>query len=190
MIAFGCLGLAAAGLGGAVYEGSRTHIVPYVVQVDRLGRTVRLARAVRAGAFDAPVVRHVLARWVTETRERISDPIAQRNIVEQTYDYVDQNAEIALSRYYKDHHPFSGQTNGDRTVTITSAIPLSPPTARGGSYQIDWTEKQYNDHGRLVSAQNWQGVISYANLPVTTAAQAVSNPFGIYVTAFSWNKTL
>ncbi len=42
---------------GVVYEANRTYILPYVVEVDKPGQTVELARAVRAGAFAQPVVR-------------------------------------------------------------------------------------------------------------------------------------
>jgi type IV secretion system protein VirB5 len=187
---FGAIVVAAIGVAGAAYEGGRTHIVPYVVEVDHLGQTVRLAQAVRSGSLNQPVVRHVLTAWVSKVRSRLTDPLAQRDYIESAYKYVDQNAEIALSRYYKRHKPFSGRDNGNRSVTITSAIPLGTPTAKGGSYQIDWTEKQYNLHGRIVGVQNWQGVITYANLPVKSAKQAIGNPFGIYITSFSWNKTL
>ena len=190
MACFGAIPVAAIGVAGTAYEGSRTHIVPYVVEVDHLGQTVRLAQAIRSGSLNQPVVRHVLTNWVMRVRERLTDPLAQRSISDSTYLYVDQNAEITLSRYYRRHNPFSGRDNGNRTVTITSAIPLGTPTAKGGSYQIDWTEKQYNLHGRIVSTQDWQGIVQYANLPVKTAKQAVGNPFGIYITSFSWNKTL
>jgi len=190
LAAFGALAVAALGVTGTAYEGSRTHVVPYVVEVDHLGQSVRLAHAVRAGALQQPIVQHVLTRWLTEARERTSDNLAQRSLVDSSYNYVDTKMGVALDRYYKKHNPFSGSADGTRTVTITSAIPLGQPTAKGGTYQVHWVEKQHGLTGRLVSVQNWSAIISYSILPVDNAKQALSNPFGIYITSFQWQKTL
>ncbi|MEE3501256.1 VirB8/TrbF family protein [Acidiphilium acidophilum] len=190
LAAFCAISVAALGVAGTAYEGSQTHVVPYVVEVDHLGQSVRLAQAVRAGAVQQPIVRHVLARWLTEVRERTTDSLAQRQFVDSSYRYVDSKMEVALDRYFKRHSPFIGSADGPRTVTITSAIPLHPPTATGGSYQIDFVEKQHGLTGRLISVQTWKAIISYSILPVDNAKQALSNPFGIYITSFQWEKSL
>lgn len=190
LAAFASLAIAAGGVGGTIHEASKTHVVPYVVEVDRLGDSVRLAQAVNAGALQQPIVTHVLANWVTRARERVADNLAQKRLIDKTYRYVDQKMEVALDRYYKRHNPFSGGTDGARTVTITSALPDGAIKPTGGTYDIDWTEKQYSLTGRLISTQNWKAIVTYAVLPVTTAKAAKNNPFGIYITSFQWQKTL
>ncbi|MDD2861111.1 MAG: VirB8/TrbF family protein [Acidiphilium sp.] len=190
LAAFGAIAVAALGVAGTAYEGAQTHVVPYVVEVDHLGQSVRLAHAVRAGAVQQPIVSHVLTRWLTEVQERTTDDLAQRQLVDSSYRYVSSKMTVALNRYYKKHDPFSGSADGSRTVTITSAIPLGQPTATGGTYQIDWVAKQHGLTGRLISVQNWKAIVSYGILPVTNAKQAMSNPFGIYVTSFQWQKSL
>jgi len=67
--------IAISGLFGAgmVYEADRVHVVPYVVEVDKLGQTVELAKAVRAGSFAQPVVQHIVSRfvWLAFTRSQL-----------------------------------------------------------------------------------------------------------------------
>ncbi|WP_264317857.1 VirB8/TrbF family protein, partial [Acidithiobacillus caldus] len=64
MMAFGAIAIAALFGAGMVYEADRVHVVPYVVEVDKLGKSVELAQAVKAGAFAQPVVQHVISRFV------------------------------------------------------------------------------------------------------------------------------
>lgn len=194
LAAFGAMGVAAIMGIGFAQQANKTHIVPYVVQVNHLGQSVRLARAVRAGAMQKPIVTHVLSRWIVDARERVSDPVAARQLFEQSYNFVDQNASVALNHYFKHHPPLAnakGNSNGttDRTVQITSALPLGKLKPSGGTYQIQWTEKTRNATGQVVSAQNWQAVVSYSVSPPKSAAQATKNPFGIYITNFQWQKT-
>ncbi|AEM48020.1 conjugal transfer protein [Acidithiobacillus ferrivorans SS3] len=190
LMAFASVGIAALFSVGMIYEADRVHVVPYVVETDHLGDTVRMGQAIAAGAMDKPVITHLLANWIVKTHERITDPQAEKITVMDTYKYVDQHMTLALDRYYKRHSPYNGMQNGPRTITIASDMPLGTPTAAGGTYQIKWTENQYSLKGRLVNEQHWQAIVQYAVLPVKTTAQAVNNPFGLYITSFQWQQTL
>ena len=68
--ALSAIGIAALFGAGMVYEADRVHVVPYVVEVDKLGKAVELAQAVRAGSFAQPVVQHIVSRfaWLAFTR--------------------------------------------------------------------------------------------------------------------------
>ncbi len=192
MAAFVSFAVAAIGVGGAIYEGSRTHIVPYVVETDRLGQMVKLAQAVRAGAVNQPIITHVLASWVANARTRTSDDFAERALLNKAFDYVDQNSQIALTEYFKAHNQFSGATNGPVTVTIETALPLGAIKPDKGTYQIAWTETQHDINNDATTVQHWSAIVSYSILPAKqeTAAELVKNPFGIYITSFQWSKTL
>lgn len=190
MAAMASLGISALFAVGMIYEADRVHVVPYVVEVNRLGDSVHMGQAIAAGALEKPVVTHLLANWIVRTHERITDPQAEKMTVLDTYKYVDQHMTLALDRYYKRHSPYGGMQNGPRTVTIASDMPMGTPTASGGTYQIKWTEKQYSLKGRLAGEQRWQAIVQYAVLPVKTAAQAEANPFGLYITSFQWQQTL
>lgn len=192
LAAFFSIAVAALGVGGAVYEGGRTHIVPYVVETDHLGQSVRLGQAIAAGAFEQPIITHVLANWITDARTRTSDDFAEHAMVYKAYDYVDQDAQLALGDYFKKHDAFSGATNGPVTVTIESALPDGKLRKDGGTYQISWTETQHDTENDSTSVQHWKSIVSYSILPSKdeTAERLVKNPFGIYITSFQWQKTL
>lgn len=175
---------------GLVHEASQTHIVPYVVQVDKLGQTVELAKAVRSGAYNQPVVTHIVARFITLARSRLIDTHAEDAYIKQVYDYAKGDAVAMLNSYFRRHNPFSAYQNntGGRTVTITSLL-LLDRHGNTGSYQVDWIEKFYSQTGNIVKKEHWQGIVNYeVTSPPNSTKLLAKNPFGIYITSFSWNK--
>lgn len=188
-LAFGSVAVSGILALGMVHEASQTHVVPYVVQVDKLGQTVEVARAVKAGTFEQPVVTHILARFVTLARSRLTDGHAEKAYVDQAYALAAKSATDPLNSYFKRHDPFAAYTNGTggTTVQITSILPVGKP-GKTGAFQIDWIEKAYNADGTIASTKHWQGIVNYAvTAPPSTASGVSADPFGVYVTGFSWN---
>lgn len=193
MVAFGSLAIAGLFGAGMVYEADRVHVIPYVVETDHLGETVRLAQAVNAGTYQQPIVRHVLTHWLRLVRERLPVLPAEKQTYQASYRYISSSAKNALDTYFNRHNPYSDYVNkkGGRTVTITSALPLGAVTQKGGTFQIQWTETQYGKGGNIRDETHWEGDISYAvTKPSSNPNMLNGNPFGIYITTFNWNQTL
>jgi type IV secretory pathway TrbF-like protein len=191
MIAFGSLAIAGLFGAGMVYEADRVHVVPYVVEVDKMGDTVRLAQAVNAGVYQQPIVRHVITHWLRIVRERLPEVAPEKRLYDESFDFIASSDETALNRYFQRHNPYNDYANhhGARTVTITSALPLGKLTPKGGTFQVQWTEKQYGKSGAITSETHWEGTITYAVTKPSDNPQMLNgNPFGIYITNFSWNQ--
>ncbi|OCX71658.1 conjugal transfer protein [Acidithiobacillus thiooxidans] len=192
-MAFGSLVIAGIFGAGMVYEADRVHIIPYVVEVNHLGDAVHLAQAVNAGTYQQPIVRHVLTHWLRLVREQIPVVAAEKQAYNEAYNYTSSSAEPALNAFFQRHNPYMAYTKrrGARTITITSALPQGPLTSKGGTFDIQWTEKQYSRSGAITGTTHWQGMITYAiTKPSTNPNVLNGNPFGIYVTNFSWNQTI
>lgn len=193
MVAFGSIAIAGLFGAGMVYEADRVHIIPYVVEVNRLGESVHLAQAVAAGTYQQPIVRNVLAHWLRLVRERLPAKAPETHEYKTAYNYVSGNAQEALTAYYNRHNPYNDFVNklGGRTITITSALPDGALTPTGGTFQIQWTETQYAQNGMISGQTHWQGTFTYVVTPPSSNPQVLNgNPFGIYVTNFNWNQTL
>ncbi len=191
MVAFGSVAIAGLFGAGMVYEADRVHVIPYVVEVDHLGQSVLLAQAVNAGAYQQPVVRHVITHWLRLVRERLPAVAPEKQVYKNSFNYISSGAQAALNSYYSRHNPYSDYVNkkGGRTVTITSALPLGTLTKKGGTFQIQWTETQYGKGGNIRGETHWQGTFTYAVTPPSTNPQMLNgNPFGIYITNFNWNQ--
>jgi len=191
MIAFASIGIAAIFGAGMVYEADRVHVVPYVVAVNHLGQTVHLAEEVQAGTFDLPVVRHVIANWVRNVRERLPVVAAEKQIYESTYDIVGNRESEQLTAYFHRHNPYSNfsKNEGGRTVDITSVLPVGNPTAQGGTLQVQWTETQYGSDGNIEYQRQYEGNVTYRVQPPSSDPKILkADPFGIFITSFTWNR--
>ncbi|MGK9452425.1 VirB8/TrbF family protein [Acidithiobacillus caldus] len=192
-MAFGTIAIAAVFGAGMVYEADRVHVVPYVVEVNRLGKSVELAQAVKAGAFAEPVVQHVISRFVWLLFTQSPDLNLQKHFVHQSYDYIASVDESALDAFYQRHNPYSAYANKTQghTVLINSAEPVGKVTAHGGSYIVDFQVKEYGPHGGLDAVKNWQGTVTYATVPPSDNPNVLEgNPFGIYITHFAFSRQI
>ncbi|GAY19969.1 conjugative transfer protein TrbF [Sphingobium fuliginis] len=75
---FGALGLSTCLTGGIIWQGARGSIVPWVVQVDKLGEAQTVAPADAAYAPSDPQVAFHLARFIEQVRSIPEDPIVVR----------------------------------------------------------------------------------------------------------------
>ena len=185
--ALSAIGIAALFGAGMVYEADRVHVVPYVVEVDKLGKAVELAQAVRAGSFAQPVVQHIVSRFAWLAFTRSPDKYVQKHFIDESYHYIASSAEPSLDAFYTQHNPYAAYSNKTQgnTVTIQSAVPVGQVTAKGGSYIVDFLVKHYGPHGGMGGEQNWQGTVTYAVvLPSNNPNVLKGNSFGIHITHF------
>src|ERR1700694_1313382 len=139
--AFAALAISAVLALGVVWEAAQSKVVPYVVEVDKLGAAVAGGRADRAAPADARVVKAQLAAWIVDVRSLSSDPTAEKAALARVYATTAATATTFLDDYYRQHSPF-GQT---RTVAVSvdAVLPISNQT-----YQIQWTEDSRDLQGR------------------------------------------
>jgi len=185
------IGISALFGAGMVYEADRVHVVPYVVEVNHLGQAVHLAQEVQAGTYDLPVVRHVIAHWVRDVRERLPVVAAEKQVYKSTYGIVGNKESQQLTAYFQRHNPYSNfsKNEGGRTVDITSVLPVGTPTARGGTMQVQWLETQYGASGSIEWQKDYEGTVTYRIQPPSSNPAVLKvDPFGIYITAFTWNQ--
>jgi type IV secretion system protein VirB5 len=187
MMAFAVAGLAFLLVIGMIAQASRSRVVPFVVAVDSLGRIAGEGPAMQASTVDQRIVRAALIDWLTNARNVTSDSYAQRHNVDAVYAGVANSSAAfnVISEFYQADSPFMRGQTMTVTVDVHAITPIS-----ASSYEITWLETT-RDHTGVVSAkQEWKGVFSYVISPPKDEATIRSNPLGIYVTEFNWNKVL
>jgi type IV secretion system protein TrbF len=168
---------------GVVWQAAQSKVVPYVVEVDKLGDAVPVARADRATATDARVVKAQLAAWIVDVRSVSSDPTAEKSALTLTYALTAAEATTFLNDYYRAHSPF-GQS---RTVAVSvdAVLPISSQT-----YQLQWTEDARDLQGREIGITHWLASIMVAFDPPSDERGILNNPLGLYITSISWTQRL
>lgn len=184
LMAFGSLALSAGLAGGLIWQSANGSIVPWVVQVDKLGQAQAIAPAVPDYRPTDPQVAFYLARFIEQVRSVPADPIVLRQNWLRAYDLASDKGALALSDYARANDPFARVGKVQVSVEVSSVIRASPH-----SYRIAWTERRYQD-GALAATERWSAILTVAMQTPRDADTLRKNPLGIYVTAIDWSKEL
>ncbi|MBB3175281.1 conjugal transfer protein TrbF [Methylorubrum rhodesianum] len=183
-MAFGSLALSAGFAAALVWETARGTIVPWVVQVDRLGQAQAVAPAVADYTPSDPQIAFYLARFVEEVRSLPADSIIVRQNWLRAYDFTTSAGAIALNEYARANDPFAKIGKQQIAVDVSSVIRASP-----NSFRVAWTERRYED-GALADTARWTAIVTVVVLPPSNADTLRKNPLGIYVNAINWSREL
>ncbi len=184
LMAFGGL-LLAAGLSGAlVWQSMQSRVVPYVVEVDRLGEARAVAPADRQYRPTDPQIAWHLARFVRQVRSVSLDPVLMRRNWLSAYDLVTGRAATFLSEYARENDPFAALGTRTVSVQVTSVV-----RASDRSFQVEWTQSAY-ERGSLVGSERWTAILAVAIRPPEDAESLRKNPLGLYVTDIAWSREL
>lgn len=184
LIAFGNL-LLSAGLGaGLIWQSASGTIVPWVVQVDKLGQAQAVAPADAAYRPTDPQIAWHLARFVEEVRSIPADPIVLRQNWLKAYDFTTDKGAAALNDYARVNDPFARVGKEQVAVDVSSVI-----RASNDSFRIAWVERRYVD-GALATTERWSAIVTLVIQTPHDAERLTKDPLGIYVHALNWSKEL
>lgn len=184
LMAFGSLFLSAGLAGGLVWQSASGTIVPWVVQVDRLGQAQAIAPADAEYRPTDPQIAWHLARFIEQTRSIPADPIVLRQNWLRAYDYTTDRGAAALNDYARINDPFARVGQAQVAVEVSSVIRASPD-----SFRVAWIERRYVD-GALAATERWTAILTIAIQTPRDAERLRKNPLGVYVHALNWSKEL
>lgn len=184
LMAFGSLFLSAGLAGGLVWQSASGTIVPWVVQVDRLGQAQAIAPADAEYRPTDPQIAWHLARFIEQTRSIPADPIVLRQNWLRAYDYTTDRGAAALNDYARINDPFARVGRAQVAVEVSSVIRASPD-----SFRVAWIERRYVD-GALAATERWTAILTIAIQTPRDAERLRKNPLGVYVHALNWSKEL
>jgi type IV secretion system protein TrbF len=174
-------------VGGIIRLSTRTHIVPFVVAMDSLGRTVAAGPAEQASASDDRIRRATLFTFVEDLRTVTSDGVAQRKAIDRVYAHIANGgqAQAFISEFYRSSPPQKRASTETVSVEVRSVLPTSERT-----FEVEWTETTRDLYGAMKGQDRWKAVFAIAINPPMEEALARINPLGIYVTNANWGKVL
>ena len=183
-MAFGSLILSAGFASALVWQSARGTVVPWVVQVDRLGQAQTVAPATADYRPSDPQVAWHLARFIEQVRSIPADPIIVRQNWLRAYEWTTDRGAAALNDYARANDPFTKVGKQQIAVEVSSVIRASPD-----SFRVAWTEQHYED-GKLATTERWTAILTIAIQQPRDADRLKVNPLGIYVNAISWSREM
>jgi type IV secretion system protein VirB5 len=172
---------------GLVWLTARSHVVPFVVLVDSLGRSVASGIADQTQPSDDRLKRASIFNWMENLRLVTTDGVAQRKAINHVYSQIASGsaAQTFISEFYRNDPPFKRAQTTTVSVEVKSVLPTSDR-----SYEVEWTETVRDLYGNVTATDSWKGSLSIAVNPPKDEREARINPLGIYVTDVSWAKVL
>jgi type IV secretion system protein VirB5 len=184
LMAFGSLILSAGFATALVWQSARGTVVPWVVQVDKLGQSQAVAPATADYRPTDPQVAWHLARFIEQVRSIPADPIIVRQNWLRAYDWTTDRGAAALNDYARANDPFTKVGKQQIAVEVSSVI-----RASADSFRVAWIEKHY-ENGQLSTTERWTAILTIAIQPPRDAERLKVNPLGIYVNAINWSREM
>lgn len=179
--------VALIGVSGIAYIGAQSKIVPYVVEVDKLGLVAAVAPAERVNTVDQRVIRAYLARFITDWRTVSIDRIAQKGAVDRVYAMLPSGSVALrkLNEQFRAHNPFVVGRKQTVAVELTNILSISNQT-----WQVEWREVTRDLRGELIKSVRMKVSIIVGITSPTDERLILINPLGVYITDLNWSQEL
>ncbi len=175
-----CGGMAA----GWYWQSARGTVVPWVVQVDKLGNVASVGPATANYPADRPGHRP----RSRQLHQGCPQHLGRRSVVRQdwldAYKYLTDKGKLALNDYAQHNDPFAKIGKEQVAVEVTSVIRASDE-----SFRVEWIERHYVD-GALAATERWSAILTVVIQPPHDKTNLNLNPLGIYIDAINWSKEL
>lgn len=184
-LAFILTAVCAIAVHGAVTLARQSRIVPYIVEVDRLGQPLAFGRVEDMPAPEERLIRGEVARFVDAMRTVHTDPVAQNQMIDRGYAYTRGAARTYVDGY------FSAPRNNPHVLAREMIRLVSVRTVRrvAGStntWEVQWEEYEVPVRGGAATVRPWQGTLRTSIIPPEGEQDLFVNPLGVYVTDLSW----
>lgn len=185
----GIVGLAMAviGFSYAMYLSTQVRLVPYIVEVDKLGTAATVGFPEQIEYADARVVRATLGNFVTSFRSISPDAVVQKQYIDRTYALLRASdpSTQKINSWFRGNSPFEKAKTSTVAIEVNNIVALSNQT-----YQVDWTEYERDRKGKETETRRFRGIATVALTTPQDEATIRLNPIGLYVRDFDWTAQL
>lgn len=162
---------------------TESHVEPFIVETSH-GMPYAVSALSSAPLHDAKLINFAVNQFIINSHTVLSDPAAQKNILNKVYAYSANDTLGYLKDYFNSHNPYDDMGKYTISVEIVNSMPLS-----GNTWQVTWDEtKRDVQTGDVVNTSRWMGDVTYKFGEVNRDF-INDNPFGFYVTNVSWSKS-
>lgn len=181
------MAMAIIGFSYALYQSTQVKLVPYIVEVDKLGTSVVAGYPRQIEYADPRVVRAALGSFITSFRSITPDAVVQKQYIDRTYALLRTSdaATEKVNAWFRGNSPFERAKTSTVAIEVNNVVALS-----NQSYQIDWTEFERDRKGKETATRRFRGVATVTLTPPQDEEIIRLNPIGLYLRDFDWTAQL
>ncbi len=177
--------LALASLGGNIMQAYQVKVVPYIVEVDKLGRFNVVNRAENIQSTPEKLIQSVIGSVISDWRTVTADIELQKNMVERLSYFFAGSAQGVLKEWFTKNNPYEIAKTGKLVHVELKSLPLK---LTKNSYRIEWTETVRNHSGVTITSEKFEATVTVQVSPPSNEQTLIINPVGVYITALSSAK--
>ena len=172
---------------GNVMQASQVKTVPYIVEVDQLGKTGVIARADTASVTPRRLIQAEIAACITNWRTVTADVELQQKMIDRLSFFMAGSAKGVMREWYEANNPYEIAKSGKLVHVDIKGLPL-PVSA--DSYRVEWVETVRSHAGVVLDSNTYEATATVQVNPPTTEAVVLRNPGGVYITSLSAGKVI
>ena len=171
--------LATGAVGSNAWIATRTKVVPYVLEVNKLGESLVTKRLEASLPFDPALIKSQLARWVADWRIVYQDRRANIDRYTEVFAWTAKGspAEAALSEHYRTNNPDERMKRETVMPTIEDVFPSGDET-----WTVRWFEDAVHKDGQAPSRTYWTVDIRIQPSEPKNEDELIRNPGRFLVT--------
>jgi type IV secretion system protein VirB5 len=187
IIAILCLLITLISVYGNVYQAKQNKIVPYVVEIDKLGQAAAVKRADIVTQIPKSLIQSELAEVIVNWRTVTADLDLQRRMVDRLSSFVSGSAQGFITEWFEKNNPYAVAKENKLVQVEIKGLPLP---VSNESWRVEWTETVRNHAGNFISSTAYEATMRIKISPPTVDAQIMVNPGGVWVIELSYSKVL
>ena len=187
MVAFICLMITVVSITGNVIQASQTKTIPYIIEVDALGKAAVVARADTASRTPQRLIQAEIAKCISDWRTVTADVELQQKMIERLSFFMAGSAKGVLRQWYEANNPYELAKTGKLVHVEIKGLPLP---VSSDSYRVEWQETVRSHAGVMLDSHSYEATVTIQINPPTADAVLLRNPGGVYITALSAGKVV
>lgn len=187
MAAFICLMITGISITGNVIQASQVKTVPYIIEVDKLGKSNVVARADKASSTPQRLIEAEIAACISDWRTVTADVELQQKMIERLSFFMAGSAKGVLRQWYEANNPYEIAKSGKLVHVEIKGLPLP---VSSDSYRVEWVETVRSHAGVMLDSHTYEATVTIQVNPPTADAVLLRNPGGVYITALSAGKVV
>lgn len=179
--------MAVIGFAYALFQSTQIKLVPYIVEVDKLGTAASAGYPQQIEYADPRVVRATLGSFASNFRSVTPDAVVQKQYIDRTYALLRTSdpATQKVNDWFRSSSPFEKAKTTTVAIEVNNIVALSNQT-----YQIDWTEFERDRKGKETGSHRFRGIATVTLTPPQDEQTIRLNPIGLYLRDFDWTAQL
>lgn len=137
LAAFAVMGIAALSICCNIIQASQVKTIPYIVEVDKLGKSAVIARADRASAAPQRLIQADIAACITDWRTVTADLELQKQMINRLSYFFAGSATGVLREWYLQNNPYEIAKSGKLVHVEIEGLPLP---VSNDTYRVEWLE--------------------------------------------------